>query len=401
MNIFLLTSVYPSKSSPKGTTPVVHYFTKEWVASGHRVHVFHFSPIFPKFYYCIGRIFGKFLSSRLGHVIPQIPPINYDEEVDGVLVTHMGLSKLVPYGRYKKKTIISAFKCVEKYVENEGVPTIFVGHWDNPQLELLDLLKKRFIRPSCIVFHSNHFSYLEARYKEETRSLLENVDLIGFRNITAKEEYEGLYGAPKHSFIAASGVSMAFIEAGNAFERHFNKDVKNYIFVGALMGRKHPAAIVEALSMSYGSNPFNLTYIGEGREKNQVLKIYSKRRCNGNLNFTGRINRQEIITHLKMSDVFIMISEDEIFGLVYLEAMALGCITIASKHEGIDGIIEDGVNGFLCDAGNATALASVISKINRMTDDELNLMSIRAKSTAHRYTDKLVAENYINSLKWI
>ena len=41
MRIFLLTSVYPSSQAPTGTTPVVHYFAKEWVAAGHDVHVFH------------------------------------------------------------------------------------------------------------------------------------------------------------------------------------------------------------------------------------------------------------------------------------------------------------------------------------------------------------------------
>ena len=38
-----------------------------------------------------------------------------------------------------------------------------------------------------------------------------------------------------------------------------------------------------------------------------------------------------------------MISSSETFGLVYLEAMAAGCITIASRDEGFDGIIKDGV----------------------------------------------------------
>ena len=42
-----------------------------------------------------------------------------------------------------------------------------------------------------------------------------------------------------------------------------------------------------------------------------------------------------------------MISQGEAFGLVYLEAMARGCITIASRGEGFDGIIKDGINGFL------------------------------------------------------
>ena len=47
-----------------------------------------------------------------------------------------------------------------------------------------------------------------------------------------------------------------------------------------------------------------------------------------------------------MLNVWIMISKNETFGLVYLEAMARGCITIGSRNQGIDGVINHGVNGF-------------------------------------------------------
>ena len=70
----------------------------------------------------------------------------------------------------------------------------------------------------------------------------------------------------------------------------------------------------------------------------------------------------QVVEHLKNSAVFIMISRKETFGLVYLEAMATGCITVAARGEGFDGIIEDGVNGFLCEAGNVAELTEIIRK---------------------------------------
>ena len=50
------------------------------------------------------------------------------------------------------------------------------------------------------------------------------------------------------------------------------------------------------------------------------------------------MNRLEVQTYLRQNGIFVMISRDETFGLVYLEAMAAGCITIASKDEGFDEI---------------------------------------------------------------
>ena len=49
---------------------------------------------------------------------------------------------------------------------------------------------------------------------------------------------------------------------------------------------------------------------------------------------------------MEESDVFAMVSSPETFGLVYIEAMAKGCVTIGSKGEGIDGVIVNNENGF-------------------------------------------------------
>ena len=54
-----------------------------------------------------------------------------------------------------------------------------------------------------------------------------------------------------------------------------------------------------------------------------------------------------------------MISSNEVFKLVYLEAMAQGCIVIASKGGGFDGINVDGQNGFLCEPGDSEQLESI------------------------------------------
>lgn len=398
MKVFLLTSVYPSKNAPKGTTPVVHYFAKEWMTMGHQVHVFHTESAFPRIYYLFGKLFKKALDSRLGHLVPDKRPVEYDEIKDEVKVTHLLLKKSKPHGRFPKKQIQRAFRHISTYIEKEGVPDCFVGHWDNPQLELLHALKEKYNRPTCLVYHSNQFSQLYDCFGKDTEVLVKDIDLVGFRNITAQAAYEKQFGKPMHSFIAASGVSRPFIEAGKDFEKEI-KEVKRFVYVGALINRKHPSTVITALSQAYQKDPFEITYIGEGDDKKQIQQKFDELGCKGKLTFTGRIPREDVIQYLKQSDVFVMISKGEIFGLVYLEAMALGCITIAARHEGIDGIIEDGVNGFLCDAGNAEELAAIISRIRQMSPEALKEMSLKAKQTAADYSDVNVAQRYIKELE--
>ena len=401
MRIVLLTSVYPSKNSPKGTTPVIHYFAKEWVKSGHDVHVFHIESLFPFFYYWAGRLFKKPLETRLGHLIPNKKPTAYYEDKDGVKVSHLILKKNKPHSHFSESQLQYIVDQIALIIDTDGVPDCFVGHWDNPQLELLYRLKTRFDRPSCLVFHCNHFNRLLREYNDtDLMRMLSSLDTIGFRNATAQANFIKLFGEPTRSFIAASGVSNSFIEAGISSFRLF--DIANrFVYVGSLIGRKEPLSVMESLVDVYKEAWFSMTYIGEGEERKKIERFYASHKCGGELVFTGRIPRDEVISYLKQSDIFIMISRGEIFGLVYLEAMALGCIPVASKGEGIDGIIKDGVNGFLCEAGNTTELSTILRKIRCMGKDELTEMSVKAMETAREYSDVNVAERYIDELSAI
>src|SRR5690606_27533936 len=99
-------------------------------------------------------------------------------------------------------------------------------------------------------------------------------------------------------------------------------------------------------------------------------------------------------------DCYVMVSESEAFGLVYLEAMSKGCITIGTKGQGIDGIIIHGVNGFLCESGNPDKLADLILYINSLTIEELTTISQNAINTTLEMTDWKVAESYFNNIAY-
>ena len=68
-NILVLTSIYPADDIPKGWTPVVHYFTKEWVKQGHRVLVVNYQARFPKLYYMVAGLFQRKISSKVGYTV--------------------------------------------------------------------------------------------------------------------------------------------------------------------------------------------------------------------------------------------------------------------------------------------------------------------------------------------
>ena len=101
---------------------------------------------------------------------------------------------------------------------------------------------------------------------------------------------------------------------------------------------------------------------------------------------------------MRDAHVFILISKGEIFGLVYLEAMAATCISVGSIGEGIDGVIEDGVNGLLCEAQNSDALLNRLEWLMNQTPEELNRLANKGYETALDFADSKVAKRYLDDV---
>lgn len=395
-NILLLSPIYPGPNIPKESTPVVHYFAKEWVKMGHKVIVIHYVVNFPNFVYKLCKPFANQLSSFFSSTIrvEKVSEITY--ELDGVIIKRIPMSKLIPHSRYSKNMIsIALQKTLSFCKEQSFTPDCITAHWLNPQIQLLQLLKQTYRVPTCLVFHDFGID-LKSIFKDSAYDYMKSIDVLGFRSAAIKQRFESEFNFKKPNFFCYSGIPESYLL--NATSDRVFSSVHSFIFVGTLIKRKFPAEIVTAVSHSFKHEHYSISFIGEGAEDKKILRNAKKARCIDRVNLLGRMNRESVCQQLLQHDVFIMISKDETYGLVYLEAMAVGCITIAAKNEGFDGIIQNGINGFLCEAGNVTELSSIISQIRLMTSEELSVISNNAIKTARMLTDSKVAENYINNI---
>jgi len=279
--------------------------------------------------------------------------------------------------------------------KNNFSPDVIASHWVNPQLEIMNLLKKHYKVPTCFVSHDTGRD-LNTIYKKEASKFINSVDVFGFRSDYIKSQFEESFSEKRNSFMCYSGIPKDYL-CTDQKERKFKK-INSFIFIGTLIKRKYPAEIIQPIYQSYLNIDFKITYIGEGAEGKAIKKQISKLKIFNNVKLLGRLDRNLVIDQLKQHDIFIMISKNETFGLVYLEAMAVGCIVIASKKEGFDGIIKHGYNGFLCEAGNTIELELLINEIKNTPLSQLSVISENAINTAKQLTDEIVADNYINSI---
>jgi len=99
--------------------------------------------------------------------------------------------------------------------------------------------------------------------------------------------------------------------------------------------------------------------------------------------FVSQPSSEELVALYQNASMFVLPSDEEGFGVVLLEAMACGIPVVSTRSGGPDGIITDGVDGYLVACGDAAAMSDRIAQLHR--DAELNrAMGRRCRATAER-----------------
>lgn len=399
--ILLLTTMYPDPLRPG--TEVCHYFAREWVKMEYEVLVVNYRSMFPRVYTDMAALFPKLAYKYVGnHVEMDRCKKIVQHEVEGIPVYSIPIFKYIPHGRYSKHEIRKQVRRLEEILDSRSfVPDAIIGHFHNPQFEIIGALKHRYPQArTCVSLHELSASVLSNCYGKDCEKVINGVDMIGFRSLPIKRRFEKRFGDHRPSVVCWSGTPARYLDMPITEERQFDEGpIRKFLFVGQTIKRKFPKETVEALHRVYGSDDFQLKYVGTKDIAYDETNAYiESHQLQDRVSFVGKVPRAEIVKYYDECQCFILISKNEVFGLVYLEAMSRGCITIASKYEGMEGIIEDGYNGFLCPAGNVVALAEIIRHINSLNVEEKQQISNNARKTAEQLSDSHVAKMYINQV---
>lgn len=154
-----------------------------------------------------------------------------------------------------------------------------------------------------------------------------------------------------HTFFSKkSSILLNVINVEKLYEK-MNEDSLSYsydiIYVGRLTYQKNPERLIEILKDLRASLPnYKAAIVGDGPLKEKVIGLIKKYKLEQNITVLGFL--QNPLKILRDSKIMLLVSRWEGLPMCVLEALALGTPVVSTPTDGIDCIIKDGENGFIC-----------------------------------------------------
>ena len=204
-------------------------------------------------------------------------------------------------------------------------------------------------------------------------------------------------GEGKISRVVPNGVDLSLVPLRTT------NAARSVISVGTLKARKCMDRTLEAFARLAGEYPdARLTIVGIGEMEAQLRQRIAELGLESRVAMTGGLPHEQVLELMGEHDLFVLPSWGEGYGIVYIEAMAAGCISVGALGEGIEDTIVDGENGFLVPAGDIDATERVMREVfsNREAYDTLRA---RGRAAAMLLTwarnAKTVEEIYFEAIR--
>jgi glycosyltransferase involved in cell wall biosynthesis len=170
-------------------------------------------------------------------------------------------------------------------------------------------------------------------------------------------------------------------------------DKKRLLFVGRLSVQKNLPLLLDAMAVylrKYGDA--ELAIVGDGEERPAVQSRIQRLGIGNAVTMLGPVFDDELESIYAASDLFIMTSVNESFGLVFIEAMRKGLPIVSVDIPAVRNVVHNGINGLLAES----AAESIAEAIRTLSTDEILYATISrnnlAKSQEYNWVE--IAEKF-------
>lgn len=218
------------------------------------------------------------------------------------------------------------------------------------------------------------------------------VNVISISKSVEKVVLRKFYLRQKRSLLLYN--ALQFVETETELNNKEDNKI-NLLFVGRLEKAKSVHTLLYALNQLQKRKltaEFKLTIVGEGSLRKQLEELSRKLKTQHIVEFVG--SQKDPAPYFSSSDIFVLPSIWEGFGIVILEAFRAKLPVVASNIEGPSELIQDNVNGLLFEKGNAVELSK---KIGSLIVDN-NKRHLLGENGYKSFTEKYHIKNYVEKL---
>lgn len=332
---------------------------------------------------------GEYFSS-LGHSVTIITEQSqgawYPEIVKlGLKSDYMNIggTEWLPFGKF-----IYSHK-IGKLLQRGQYDVIILNHCLFAQLSA-----HRFNRKNIVisVVHSNNYGV----YLVASRNI-DNIDGVACVSMAVYKGAQQYIDSQKLYYIP-NGIELPGIDV-NTLSRNNSQTIK-ILFVGRLIHEQKGICFIPeilALCRKKAAFPFELTIVGDGPEKNMLIRLLKEKKVDDLVTFKGTIPREEVYKLYLSHRILLMPSLLEGLPLTLIESMSCGCVPVASYLENItNSCVKDGVYGFLPRVGETQAFADAIIKLGNDRDNLIKMSKLCAEKAATDFSVERMGNDYLN-----
>jgi L-malate glycosyltransferase len=258
--------------------------------------------------------------------------------------------------------------------------------------------------PIVTTLHGTDITLIGAdrSYLPITRFSIEQSDGVTAVSQYLKEATHNVIGAKKDIEVIYNFVNCDKYRPSlnPCLRNHFApNNEKILIHISNFRAVKRPSDVVEIFHLVQEKIPSILLMVGDGPERSRTEWVAREHHIEAKVHFLGK--QDNIEEWIGISDLLLLPSETESFGLVALEAMACEVPVVASRVGGLPEVITDGIEGCLVEVRNVNKMAACATAIleNETMRKKMGRCA-REKAHAHFCSDRIISayENYYQRL---
>jgi glycosyltransferase involved in cell wall biosynthesis len=212
----------------------------------------------------------------------------------------------------------------------------------------------------------SHPAFLMPLYRWIERSFLSSVDGFIFNSSATLLSVQRVFPNNRPYVIARPAGNFPKLNRAGTTQGQGGLDI---LFVGNIIERKGLHTLIQALMAleQTGHSPVRtLMVVGDSSvDPTYARRVerLAKQLPPGRVQCMGKVDDERLLSLYQSSQILAVPSQHEGFGIVYLEAMGLGLVPLASRDGGAVELIDDGVNGFLVSPGDYGGIAEIIARL--------------------------------------